>query len=67
MGKSSLHPAVIEAVRETVENQDQPSSVADRLLIWMDAVARGDSSLDEPSEVSERLDTVFSAMEVDTQ
>jgi len=62
-----LHDTVIKAVREAVSDAGQPQKVADRLLIWMNAVARGESSLDEPKEVSERLEVVFGAMTTDKQ
>jgi len=67
MNDLDLHDIVIDAIREAVSNADQPKKVADRLLVWMNAVARGESSLDEPSEVSERLEIIFSAMTTNAQ
>lgn len=60
-----LDESVIESVREVAREMGQPDKVAERILRWMNALSRGESSLDDRAEVEERLSTIFNAMEVE--
>lgn len=64
--KDAIHPTVDAAVRKATREAGQPDQVAERLLLWMNAVSRGESDLDKQAEVSERLDAVFGKMQTDT-
>ena len=54
-----LDKSLVDAVQKAVQEAEQPTQLAKRLLFWMDSLSAGDASLDNPADVSERLDLVL--------
>jgi hypothetical protein len=51
MLKMPLDPAVIQALRQAVAEEQQPAEVAAQLQAWLLAISEGDSSLDAQMQI----------------
>lgn len=54
------------AIREAVEMHNQPDAVADKIVKWFESVADGNESIEDKDDYRRRLETLFDAVDVDT-
>jgi hypothetical protein len=54
---------VVSAVREAVQEDGGSDLLAERVLAWLQAVARGESSVRKPSDVEEHYQALAAAIE----
>jgi hypothetical protein len=52
------------AIAEGVGNRKQPDAVSDLLVAWLDQLASGNESLEEPQAVAAKLELIFDALDV---
>ncbi|HEX9951265.1 MAG TPA: hypothetical protein VGB53_05815 [Rubricoccaceae bacterium] len=56
-----LDPKISEAISESALELGQPSGLADKLVRWMDDLARDAETLDDRDAVNRRLDLIYAA------
>lgn len=58
-------PEVVEALRTAVREAGEDTTVADRLLAWLQATARGESNVGRTSDVEEHYRALAAALKTD--
>jgi hypothetical protein len=51
----AVNEHVIAALKEAVMEADQPKEVAQRLVSWLEALAKGNAELDSENEAARRI------------
>lgn len=60
----SLDPRIKSAVQEAVQELGQPSTVADRLVAWLESIADGNEQLSDRDSVHRRLELLYDSVVV---
>ncbi|MFS0518520.1 CxC ATPase DNA modification system associated small protein [Nostoc sp. UIC 10607] len=59
----SIAPEIIKAIRDSIKEESQPESVANRLIAWLDEMSSSELT---NTEISEHLDTVRKSINIGT-
>lgn len=60
----SLDIKVKNAIENSVQEADQPTSVAKRLIAWFEAINDGNENLSDLAQVNQRLEILYDGTEV---
>jgi len=60
----SLDTAIRQAIAEAVKEQNQPATLAEKLMSWFHEVTNGNESIDDSEAALRRLETLFDTVEV---
>ena len=52
---SRVNENVVAALKLSVKNAEQPKEVAQRLVSWLDALARGSAGITDKNEAAKRI------------
>lgn len=56
-----LDSRITQAIEETVRSHGQSSGLSDKIVRWMEDLARGGESLDDRDAVQRRLELIYAA------
>ena len=60
----SLDVKVKNAIESAVQDANQPTSVANRLIAWFEAINDGNEDLNDMAQVNQRLEILYDGTEV---
>jgi hypothetical protein len=61
----NLDSSIIDSVTETVKKYHQSSDLANKILLWLDAIHSGQVSIDDKNATLQRIDLLLNATEID--
>jgi hypothetical protein len=64
MLKMALDDKVTDAIRESVQKQDQSEQLAKKLVTWLNDLADANTSLDNKNDLETYLENVLDAIQI---
>jgi hypothetical protein len=64
MSFENLDRSIINSVIESVEQQHQSSDLANKILLWLDAIHSGQIAIDDKNAYLTRIDVLLDATKV---
>lgn len=55
----TLDARIIQAIQEAVEEEEQPATLARRLIAWFEAVTSGNEDINDQNAAARHLEVVF--------
>lgn len=61
----AIDTKLADAIRAAAVDLGQPAELAERVVAWMNSLASGNETLDDPDSVSRHLELLFESARID--